>query len=293
MGYLCRGVIYVSEIFRAAVPAPLRRWRRSLLDRRNAERDAVAAIDHLTKRYILRYVPMVESIYRQTGETHNFTYDLAPKSIAYLAEILSISLNQPVATISGFIDEAMNDVSLQRHILEGTNHAARNVSCVLGRRLAWYATARATKPKVIVETGVERGHGAVTLCAALLRNAKDGYPGRYFGTELRTEAGSLLTEPYNSVGEILYGDSITTLKTFGHQIDLFINDSDHSGDYEYNEYRTIAGNLSPKAILIADNAHVSDSLLRFSRETGRRFLFFREEPIDHWYRGAGLGISFR
>jgi len=73
---------------------------------------------------------------------------------------------------------------------------------------------------------------------------------------------------------------------------LFINDSDHSADYEYHEYLTIAANLTPNAIILGDNSHISDSLRRFSEERKRNFLVFREKPKDHWYPGAGIGISF-
>lgn len=30
----------------------------------------------------------------------------------------------------------------------------------------------------------------------------------------------------------------------------------------------------------------------FSRQYGRSFLMFKEQPKDHWYPGAGIGISF-
>ena len=92
---------------------------------------------------------------------------------------------------------------------------------------------------------------------------------------------------------ILYGDSIESLAKLDESIDLFINDSDHSAEYEALEYRTIAPKLSERAIIIADNAHVTDELMRFSRASGRRFMFFREEPADHWYLGAGIGLSFK
>jgi hypothetical protein len=94
-------------------------------------------------------------------------------------------------------------------------------------------------------------------------------------------------------GEILYGDSLASLRAFPHRIDLFINDSDHSADYEMAEYEAVAGKLTEYAIVLGDNAHVSDVLAQFSRREGRRFLFFREEPENHWYPGAGIGISFR
>ena len=130
------------------------------------------------------------------------------------------------------------------------------------------------------------------LCAALLRNTAEGRPGRYYGTDIDPYAGRLLTGEYATVGKILYGDSLKSLEALEETIGMFINDSDHSAEYEYREYQTIAKKLSPGALILADNAHVTDKLARFARETGRHFVFFREEPVNHWYPGAGIGIAF-
>ena len=149
------------------------------------------------------------------------------------------------------------------------------------------------KPRVVIETGVDKGLGASLLCSALQRNVAEGFPGRYYGTDINPHAGRLFTAPYTEFGEILYGDSITTLAALDVQIDLFINDSDHSADYESREYETILPKLSARAIILGDNAHVADALADFSRTRGRQFLFIREEPLDHWYLGAGIGVSFK
>ena len=92
---------------------------------------------------------------------------------------------------------------------------------------------------------------------------------------------------------MLYGDSIQSLQNFHHVIDLFINDSDHSAEYEEKEYETIAGKLSKNAIILGDNSHCSDKLLEFALKSGRGFVFFQERPSRHWYPGAGIGIAFR
>jgi hypothetical protein len=92
---------------------------------------------------------------------------------------------------------------------------------------------------------------------------------------------------------VIYGDSIATLREFPEEIDLFVNDSDHSAEYEYREYQAVAGKLGPRAVILGDNSHLTDSLYRFAGETGRCFLFFREEPKDHWYPGAGIGFAFQ
>ncbi|MET4445559.1 hypothetical protein ABIB75_003841 [Bradyrhizobium sp. GM2.2] len=135
--------------------------------------------------------------------------------------------------------------------------------------------------------------GAVVLCAALLRNTAEGHPGRYYGTDINKNAGFYLRSPYSSVGVVLYGDSIQSLRAFDSRVDLFINDSEHSAEYEAEEYEAIKEKLSPHAIVLGDNSHVTSKLAEFSMREGRRFVFLAEEPADHWYRGAGIGVSWR
>ncbi len=144
----------------------------------------------------------------------------------------------------------------------------------------------------MVETGVDYGLGSCVLCSALLRNAAEGSPGRYLGLDIRGDAGQLLTPPYAEVGQMIYGDALDSLSAISEPIDLFINDSDHSFDYEAREYETIKNRMSPAAVILGDNSHCSPSLARFSEDNGRRFLFFKEEPAQHWYPGAGIGFSY-
>jgi len=231
-----------------------------------------------------------------TGEITNFTYDLTAKNLDYLAHMIAFAAKRPRQEIAGFISEARNDVELKQHVVQAIRGRGQpvdaGVECLFGRRLGWYALVRALRPKVVVETGVERGHGAVLLCAALLRNAAEGHPGRYYGLDIDPGAGWLLTGKYAQTGRILSGDSLQSLAGLQEAIGLFINDSDHSADYEAKEYQAIQSKLSPDAVILGDNAHVTDKLALFSEQTGRNFLFFREEPADHWYAGAGIGISF-
>lgn len=161
-----------------------------------------------------------------------------------------------------------------------------------GRRLGWYALVRALKPRTVVETGVDKGLGSCVLAAGLLRNRAEGHPGRYLGTDINPQAGWMFQGAYREVGEILYGDSIESLQRLEGPIDLFINDSDHSSEYEEREYACIALKLSPTAVVLGDNALVTDKLYQFAVATGRRFLFFSEKPADHWYPGAGIGAAW-
>lgn len=225
-------------------------------------------------------------------EDTNLTYPVTDLSLRNLSHMIALVTGASPEQVRSYFDELRADEELARHVIDGTRNgpyrAVSDARADYGRRMGWYALARIIKPRVVVETGVDKGLGSVVLAAALLRNGS----GRLYCTELHREQGKLLSGKYAEAGEILYGDSIETLERFPHRIDLFVNDSDHSADYEYREYRTIADKLSDRAIIVADNAHHTDCAQRFSEETGRRFIFWREQPEGHWYRGAGIGLSY-
>jgi len=230
-------------------------------------------------------------------EDTNFTYQLSERNIRELASTIATIAETTPDDVMRLIREPLEDAALCQHVIACSERpevrARADRKCEFGRRLGWYAFVRLLKPAVVVETGIDKGLGAVLLCSALLRNRAEGYPGQYLGTDINPHAGWMLTAPYNDAGKILYGDSIESLKGISQPIDLFINDSDHSDAYEYREYLTISSKLSDAAVILGDNSHMSDSLLRFSTETNRQFIFFKEQPAHHWYSGAGIGISFR
>lgn len=229
-------------------------------------------------------------------ETTNFTYDLTLQNKRYLAALLADVLGIEFDTAMGYMNEIEADQAFKAHIesvLRRDSRAARADAQVhLGRRLGWYVLVRVLKPRAVVETGIDKGLGSCVLAAALLRNRAEGYEGYYWGTDINPAAGFLFCDEYASCGEVLVGDSIESLRQLDAPIDLFINDSDHSSDYEAREYEVIESKLSDRALIIGDNAHCSDALLNFSLRRGRDFAFFREAPLDHWYPGSGIGISF-
>ena len=246
--------------------------------------------------YYRRHVSeIVTTTFRRPNELSNFTYDLTPRNITELIHMVSVVTGRPVDEIRAYVEEARNDADLHGALYGGLKQRGQKSEAIanpFGRRIGWYAFVRVLKPSVIVETGVDRGHGSLILCAALLRNAAENSPGRYYGTDINPDAGWLLQGKYAGVGKILYGDSIESLKSLNENIDLFINDSDHSADYEFREYETIEPRLGVNAVILGDNSHTNEKLARYSEQSGRQYLFFKEEPLAHWYPGAGIGISF-
>ena len=229
-------------------------------------------------------------------EITNYSYDIEENNKKYLSSLIADILNVEFDTVMTYIREIEKDTELKQHIEDVTANSSLSFladkEVKYGRRVGWYAFARALKPNIIIETGVEKGLGACVLAAALKRNKEEGYEGKYFGTDNDITAGYLFSGDYADYGSILYGDSIESLTKFDGTIDLFINDSDHSEEYEADEYNTIANKLSEHAIVLGDNSHVTNKLLNFSLKTNRHFIFFQEKPSEHWHPGAGIGISF-
>jgi len=229
-------------------------------------------------------------------ETNNFSYDLDETNTYYLASLIAHITNEKYETIIGYINELQNDQELKKHLNNmyqlSKDKNLMNAKIHYGRRIGWYAIARCIKPKIIIETGVDKGLGSCILASALEKNFDEGFEGKYYGTDIDNNAGYLFSSKYSKFGEILYGDSINTLLKFDKNIDLFINDSDHSSTYEEKEYTVIANKLSKSAIILGDNSHCTDKLLKFSIKYNREFIFFAEKPKKHWYPGAGIGISF-
>jgi predicted O-methyltransferase YrrM len=230
----------------------------------------------------------------RSRENANFTYAVTERCQIYFAAGLSALLGERPETVRKYMDEIQEDADFRNHIrILQREHPLRyrtDPEPNVGRRMVWYAVVRITKPALVVETGVDQGLGATVLCAALKRNAAEGHPGQYRGTDINPQAGYFLKGEYARFGEILYGDSLRSLEKLDN-IGVFINDSDHSADYEQAEYEIVRDRLAPDAIILGDNAHVTVKLAEFSQRNGRRFVFLAEEPVNHWYRGAGIGVS--
>jgi predicted O-methyltransferase YrrM len=233
----------------------------------------------------------------RSKETTNWTYNLERTNISYLSAFLAEITGASYGEMTGYIEEIESDEKLRTHIADavttGTRSRISDREVRYGRRVGWYALVRTLKPKSVVETGVDKGLGACVITAALLKNRAEGYPGDYYGTDINPSAGELLCGEYATCGRVLYGDSLESLRNLDTTIDLFINDSDHSAEYEDREYQTIESKLSTGAMIVGDNCHETDKLLTFALATDRRFLFFHERPDRHWYRGGGIGVAFR
>jgi len=266
------------------------RWSRLPLREFSRRRRRLAR----SKSYFTQNQTLARAWSKKHTEFSNFYYDLTPKNRMELASLIAAFFDTNIHDVLEYFKEVDSDPVLNTKLedFKSNSPQLKDSSMLIGRRLGWYAIARIIKPAVVVETGVHHGVGALVLSRALQLNRSEGFKGAYFGTDIDLNAGFLIKDFLSENCSVLYGDSIESLRTFGDQtIDLFINDSDHSVIYEYQEFLEVESKLSKRGIILGDNSHISDSLMRFSMEKNRRFVFFAEKPLNHWYPGAGIGIS--
>lgn len=226
-------------------------------------------------------------------EATNYTYDLTAPNLRELEHFLALFLEVPLRTIRTYVDEILHDDQLAEHLRERARTAELRFTADseprYARRVGWYAVARALCPKVVVETGVDKGLGTCVLAAALLRNATEGHPGQLIAIDIEPTSGWLLGPPYSDVVDLRVGDSQVELPAVDGPIDLFIHDSNHSYDFELAELETVLPKMSSGAVLMSDNSYLAPTLLDFAERIGRPFWHWREVPQGHFFRGGGIG----
>lgn len=233
----------------------------------------------------------------KSKEHYNHSYCLTAINLKYLGSFVSVVTGTAGGVMKDYMDELEGDEALRSSLACLTRASCERHNCDIepryGRRLGWYAMVRAVKPRVVVETGVDRGLGTAVLAAALKRNDQEGYPGVLYATDIVPTCGHLVGETYKPYCRILLGDSVECLKAFDQPVDIFIHDSDHRAEYEWAEYLAIEPRLHPKSLIISDNARQTRMLYDFAVRTDRQFLFFQDEPLNHWWPGDGIGVAYR
>ena len=222
-------------------------------------------------------------------EHTNFTYDLEPRNVEHLAWFVAAIAGAPVDVIRRYIAELEADESLREHLerqaVVSPRRGLTDRRVRYARRAGWYALVRACRPEHVVETGTDKGLGTCVLAAAVMKNER----GRVTTIDTNEASGSLLGGSYADVVDFRIGDSVALLPKVD-PVDLFIHDSLHTAEHEAAELDAVS--LTAAALALSDNAHVTDVLAGWAERTGRRFLYFQERPLRHWYPGAGIGAAW-
>ncbi len=235
------------------------------------------------------------SWYISSKEYTNLTYEISAKSKKYLAEFLANIFNVSRDKVWAYMRELERDDTLAGHFMAQVSKTADRYFADLpikyGRRLGWYAAVRITKPRLVVEAGIDRGIGSCVLAAALLRNTQEGHHGKLIGLDINPSAGRYIAAPYDQVVEVVYWDSLDFLRTTDRSIDFFLHDSRHSPEHESAEFDLVWPRLSGPGVVMSDNAHVTDSLFEFACGKSLGFWYWSEEVVNHIASPAGIGLA--
>jgi hypothetical protein len=245
----------------------------------------------MVARYDARVVGRSVGWLVHNRETTNFTYDLNSLNLDQLCWFVSAVSGAEIGPVRSWMRELTDNKKLTEQLTGRLSSNPRRGICAKephwARRLGWYALVRATQPGHVVETGTQLGLGSCAIAAALLANGH----GRLTTIDTDPEAGYLIEDPCGSVIDRRIASSVDVLGEL-RDVDIFIHDSLHTYDYETKELTAVEPNLSADAIILSDNAHDSSALSDWAERTGRHYLFFKEQPLDHWWPGDGIGAAW-
>ena len=230
------------------------------------------------KRYALNLGNRLGFALRHPGYSlRSFARDLLRSDERFLAEVTGST----VATIAQFVEEPFEDVEFMAH-LRGAEETFRELQLVSAdlyakKVLIPYAVVRASKPELIVETGVANGVSTAYVALALHRNGQ----GRLHSIEIgdstylpaAKEPGWFVPEWLRPRWTLHIGDSKAVLPRLLNelkQIDIFFHDSLHTYDHMMFEFEQAHSFLRTGGILLADDALWNQSLADFARRSGAR-----------------------
>jgi Methyltransferase domain len=163
----------------------------------------------------------------------------------------------------------------------------------LGHRVAWYAVARAVKPRLVVETGIKHGLGALVLLVALERNAHEGNAGHLISFDIDPFSGWVVPDRLRHNWEPIFASTFDALESTlaGREVDLFICDTPPDYEIESFEMRAALRHAAPGIVLIAGNGDRTAVLPELAAERDGEYHYFAERPRRHIYPGAGIGLA--
>jgi len=245
-------------------------------------------------RYDTRIVARSLDWLIRSGETMNIAYELGTTNRDQLGWFASAVTGAEIGQVRAWMRELEQDEELieamRRRLASNPSRRVCARRPHWARRFGWYAIIRAMQPEHVVEAGTYLGLGSCVIAAALMRNGH----GRLTTIDIDPDAGHLITQPWASVIDSRTGSSVEVLPTL-HDVGVFLHDSVITYDFETAELATVEPNLLPGAIVMSDNARSSpgvSALSDWAERTGRHYLYFKEQPRDHWWPGDGIGAAW-
>lgn len=225
-------------------------------------------------------------------EPDNYTYEIANQ--AELAAWAATVARCDQAAARALVEEPSHDVELATKLRTATasHWLWTKPSPPFGKRLGWYALARALHPRRVIEIGAHDGLGSMLLLRALELNQREGHPGTLTSFDVNPAAGWLVGEhPLWELRIQSSDEGLPEVISSDAPVDMLIYDGWHTFEAEYADLRVAANHLSSEGVLVSDDAQVTRALAHLSEELGLVYSEFQELPVDHFYPGAVLGAG--
>ena len=221
-------------------------------------------------------------------ETHSYSYELenAHEIPPFVAGLTGV----PVEEVAGYVEEAADDPELGERLRRRVRwriDTKRNLPP--GNRLLWYALARATKPELVVETGIHQGLGSLLLLRALERNGH----GQLISFDLDPASGWLVPDRLRSRWTPVFGDIESRLeeKLTGRSVDLFVHESSHDEVLQRIEFSAALAHAAEELYVIDSSGFELPVLAELCRLHGAEHRLFLERPLRHFYRPVGTAVA--
>lgn len=225
-------------------------------------------------------------------EPDNYTYQITnePELAAWAAGIARC--HEPAAR--ALVQEPSHDVELAERLRTATAHhwLWTKRAPPFGKRLGWYALARALRPRRVIEIGAHDGLGSLLLLRALELNERDGFRGTLVSFDVNPAAGWLVGEhPLWQLRIQSSDEGLPEVVSPTAPVDMLVYDGWHTFEAEYADLRVAAEHMSSDGVLVSDDAQVTRALAHLCEELGFDYSEFQELPLGHFYPGAVLAAG--
>ncbi len=200
-------------------------------------------------------------------ESYSFELDNEHEVVAALA----IALERPEDELAGYATETHTDPELNERLRRGLRwRLDMKQRMPLGSRLGWYVTVRATKPELVVETGIHLGLGSLAVLRALARNEEEGHPGELMSFDVNPRAGAIVREELRSRWHPIIGPTSETLAPAlrGRRVGLLFQDTLHTEENQLIEFGAALERAAPLLLLVDCSGGYAPTLERLCDERG-------------------------
>lgn len=226
-------------------------------------------------------------------EVESYSYEIAndDELCAFAARNFGCTAEQA----KDFLREARTDPELTTRLSERTRwRFDAKTKLPVGNRLLWYVAARATKPPLIVETGIYEGLGSIVLLRALEQNAREGAEGRLVSLDTDPHSGFLVRDDAELTKRWTKVIGFTSDKlpevVAGEPIGMLLQDTPHTEENQRHEFGVALRQPADRVVLIEGSGGYCPTAGQLAEQLGIELLHFREQAKDHFWTPPGQQV---